>query len=136
MTYLKPIPFLIIMLLSPFFIKCEKSTTLQIEFLSGYWEVDFVERNGEQFRPKISQPLYDFYHVENKKGIRKKVAPKFDGNFQTSEDQTPFDLDLNEGKTFLYFKTLWDSWSEQIVYLDSTKLVLFHQKSNYHYKRP
>ena len=136
MTHLKLIPLLTIIFLSSFFIKCEKSTTLQIEFLLGYWEVDFVEREGEQFRPKIGQPLYDYYHIKNKKGIRKKVAPKFDGNFQTSEDETPFDLELDQGKTFLHFKTLWDSWSEQIVYLDSTKLILFHQKSNYHYKRP
>ena len=136
MTHLRLIPLLIIIFLIPIFIKCEKSTTLQIEFLSGYWEVDYVERNGEQFRPKISRPLYDYYHFENKKGIRKKVAPKFDGKFQTSEDENPFYLDLNQGKIFLHFKTLWDSWSEQIVYLDSTKLILSHQKSNYHYKRP
>ena len=108
----------------------------QLKALSGYWEIDFVEHKREQFIPKVGQPLYDFYHLEELRGVRKKVVPKFDGSFQTSEDQTPFVVQQQNEILILEFKTPWDTWSEQIMYLDSTKLILFHNNNQYHYKRP
>lgn len=114
---------------------CSENKT-QLDALAGYWEIDFVEHKGEQFIPKVGQPLYDFYHLEDFKGVRKKVVPKFDGSFQTSKDQTPFVVIKQNEELILQFKTLWDTWSEQIMYLDSTKLILFHNHNQYHYKRP
>jgi len=109
---------------------------LEMKWLSGYWEIDFVEHQGERFVPKVGQPLYDFYQLEQNNGFRKKVVPKFDGTYATSTDQTAFTLKQQKEKPILQFETPWDSWSEQIVYLDSTKLILFHNNNRYHYKRP
>ena len=119
-----------------FILGCEPTPPIELQHLSGYWEIAYVEQNGEQFIPKVGQPLYDFYYFDQTEGIRKKVAPKFDGSYQTSDDQTSFELQQKEGRYLLQFKTPWDTWSEQIVYLDSTKLVLFHLNYNYHYIRP
>lgn len=116
-------------------LSCSKQQP-KLKALSGYWEIDFVKHKEEQFIPKVGQPLYDFYHLEELRGVRKKVVPKFDGSFQTSEDQTPFVVDKLNEELILQFKTPWDSWSEQIMYLDTTKLVLFHNNNEYHYKRP
>ena len=117
-------------------LQCTAPAPIDLTHLTGYWEIEFVAHKGEHFIPKVARPLYDYYHLTNKKGVRKKVAPTFVGPYETSEDQTAFRVEEIDGKTILHFKTLWDNWSEQIVYLDSTKLILFHQNNNYHYKRP
>ena len=117
-------------------LSCQKDAQINIEQLKGYWEIDFINQQGETFNPTSITPLYDYYAIENQSGFYKKVAPAILGSFQTSEDATLFKIEQNDTGSFLRFKTPWDEWEKKIIQLDSQKLILKHEKRTFHYKRP
>lgn len=117
------------------FLGCSKSI-INPEILNGYWEIDYIMQEGEQFKPQSSNLLYDYYFIEGKEGIYKKASPLLDGKFETSLDQTSFTLVEENNITYLRFYSRWDQWSKTIVHLDSISLVLEHDQRQFFYKRP
>ena len=115
---------------------CQKSAAVHIEQLNGYWEIDFISRQGETFKPNSDAPLYDFYAIKDQSGFYKKVAPSILGSFQSSDDATLVEIKQKKSGVFLRFKTPWDEWGKKIIALDSQKLILEHEKRSFHYKRP
>ena len=106
-----------------------------LDLLSGYWRIDFITQKKETFRPKGMTKLLDYYALEKNNGVRKKVKPLINNNFQITEDQNPFTI-LYDGKDYsIQFETQWDQWSEKIIKLDKSVLVLEHQEKRYHYVR-
>lgn len=130
----KTIPFLssIVLLL---LLSCQTDIKDDLELLKGYWEIETVKEKGDVFSLNNNAPLYDFYSFEENKGIRKKVKPLFDGSFETSADETEFQLQFNDKKVILQFLTPWNTWEEEIVLLNKKTLVLQHQGRTYHYKK-
>jgi len=55
-----------------FVVGCEPTPLIELQHLSGYWEIAYVEQNGEQFIPKVGQPLYDFYYLIKPRAYEKK----------------------------------------------------------------
>ena len=115
---------------------CTNHKIVKIEALEGYWEVKYITEKGEQFTPKKTALLYDYYQMNYPKGLLKKVAPNPDGTFSTSEDATLFELEKVEKNYFIHFKSRWDEWSRKILYLDQEQLVLENDNREFYYKRP
>ena len=78
-----------------FFIFCGCNTKINIEDLSnlnGYWQIEKVTfPNGETKDFTIS-PTIDYIEIEDLEGFRKKVQPKFDGTYETSDDAEFFSI--------------------------------------------
>ena len=112
-----------------------KPVKTDVGLLAGYWRIDFITQKNETFHPKGINRLLDYYFIEKNNGIRKKVEPLINNNFQITEDQNPFTI-VYDGKDYsLKFETQWDQWSEKIIKLDKSVLVLEHQEKRYHYVR-
>ena len=107
----------------------------EIEFLNGYWRIDFISQKNETFRPEGITKLLDYYSLEKNIGVRKKVEPLINNNFIITEDQNPFRIVDNGKDYFLQFETRWDQWREKIIKLNKSELVLEHQEKKYHYIR-
>lgn len=114
---------------------CTNQPQIDLSELEGYWEIEFVEQKGEVFSNNQKTPLYDFYSVDKNSGVHKKVAPQFNGNFQTSESSVAFEITEEKGIFKLNFSTPWNRWQKVIKVLNAERLVLYHQGRNFNYKR-
>ena len=112
------------------------SERVQIDKLEGYWEIEFVYQNGEKFIPKLSNSIFDHYQIQYPKGFLNKVTLELDDSFKTSNDKTSFEIEKNNDKYYLNYKSRWDEWKSRIKFLDSQKLILEIGNRTFYYKRP
>ena len=112
------------------------SERVQIDKLEGYWEIEFINQNGEKFIPKLSNSIFDHYQIQYPKGFLNKVTLELDDSFKTSNDKTSFEIEKNNDKYYLNYKSRWDEWKSRINFLDSQKLILEIGNRTFHYKRP
>ena len=117
------------------FIDCS-SERVQINKLGGYWEIEYIYQNGEKFIPKLSKPIFDHYQIQYPKGFLNKVFHELDDSFKTSNDKTSFEIEKNNDKYYINYKSRWDEWKSRINFLDSQKLILEIGNRTFHYKRP
>tara|TARA_B100000927_G_scaffold239819_1_gene200988 strand:- start:300 stop:689 length:390 start_codon:yes stop_codon:yes gene_type:complete len=115
-------------------LSCSKQK-INLNELSGYWEIDFIKKNNEKYIPKPSILQYDHYTINNYKGIMNKVELKIDGTYATSKDNSSFILEKINDYYFIKFRTKWDEWERKIKYLDNKKMILENNNFEYHYKR-
>ena len=118
-----------------FLINCS-SERVQIDKLEGYWEIEFIYQNGEKFIPKLSKSIFDHYQIQYPKGFLNKVSLEVDESFRTSDDKTSFEIEKNNDKYYINYKSRWDEWKSRINFLDSQKLILEIGNRTFHYKRP
>ena len=72
----------------------------KLDLLNGYWEIQEVEfPNGEKKEYQMSA-VVDYIQLDNLQGYRKKVVPKFDGSFETSDDAEAFKI-IERNEKFL-----------------------------------
>ena len=119
-----------------FLLGCKSHAEVNPKQINGYWEIEFVQQKDEIFESKQSFLLYDYYSTQNNTGIYKKVAPQINGSFKTSDSAIRFEILKTKGDFILQFTSPWNTCFKTIKYLDSEKLVLFHQDRSFHYKRP
>jgi len=78
----------------------------------------------------------DYIEFDGLNGFRKKVQPKFNGTYQTSDDAEAFLISEIEGNFFINYKTELSEWSEKLVQLNSdTFSVVNEDDVRYEYKR-
>ena len=78
----------LLFLLSLTFLGCAETTISKEELrhLNGYWEISAVEfPDGGQKNYGLN-PTIEFIQWDNEQGFRKKVQPKFDGTYNTSNN--------------------------------------------------
>jgi len=114
-------------------ISCTKKQMLDLNQLNGYWEIKKVELpDGSIKEYTISQNI-DFIKLNtDSTGYRKKLQPKLDGSFYTSDDAEKFKIS-NET---LYYKNYLAQWTETILKLDTNELILINENNlKYFYQR-
>ncbi|GMN08572.1 lipocalin family protein [Croceitalea sp. MTPC5] len=107
-----------------------------LPYLNGYWEITEVTfANGEKKNYTVNTSV-DFIALEEMKGFKKKVRPKLDGSYTTSDDAEPFTI-IQQGDTYiLRYKNNLSTWEEQITVLNENNYVVVNQDNiTYHYKR-
>ncbi|WP_310993936.1 lipocalin family protein [Aequorivita marina] len=116
---------IIILLLSIFFVSCEKpDPKAQKENLNGYWEIKTVTMpNGDKKNFDVNT-LIDYIEVKGDSGTRTKVAPKFDGTFRTNGTSENFTLKIEDDSLRVYYKTPLDQWKETVIKAKDSTLVV------------
>ncbi len=107
-----------------------------LNLLNGYWEITEVQfMNGGKKEYKIS-PSVDYIQLKNLKGFRKKVNPKFNGSFETSDDAESFIIQ-KEGELFsLMYKNNLSEWKETLIDLSEQSFSVKNAEGTiYQYKR-
>ena len=119
------------------FFSCGKTVKeSELDLLNGYWEITEVQFiNGGKKEYKIS-PSVDYIQLENLKGFRKKVNPKFNGSFETSDDAESFVIQ-KEGELFsLMYKNNLSAWKETLIDLSEQSFSVKNAEGTvYQYKR-
>ncbi|MGB5369485.1 MAG: hypothetical protein WBN18_03570 [Flavobacteriaceae bacterium] len=104
--------------------------------LNGYWEIKEVVFPDGQTKEYGMSTTIDYIQVEGLKGFRKKVQPKFDGTFDTSNDAEFFALQEREGDWIMFYKTELSEWTERLVQLDEHHFSVVNEALiRYEYKR-
>ncbi len=119
-------------------IGCQETSISQeeLKYLNGYWEISKVEfPDGTQKNYGVN-PTIDFIKLEGTQGFRKKLQPKFNGAYQTSNNSELFDIVMiNENFTLRYQNDL-DEREEQLITIDSISFSVRNQAGIlYSYKR-
>lgn len=125
------------LLVSFFFISCQqKIKPSEISKINGYWEIEKVVFDKGKDKDYGMNESYDYFEISNNKGIRKKVMPQLDGTFLVNDTYENVSIRLNEDEVFLDFSTSFMKWSEEMIAISDTELVLINtQKTEYHYKK-
>lgn len=119
------------------FLSCsEVPTKGDLVHLNGYWEIkEVVFPNGGTKAYKANMDV-DFFSLEGEAGYRKKVQPKFNGHYQTSDDAQPFTVQTTDGALQLHYSNELTTWAETLIALNKGELVLKNEDGiTYHYIR-
>jgi hypothetical protein len=128
---------LVSLLLFLCFLACsEKISVSDLNHINGYWEIEEVKfPDGESKEYNVNMTI-DYFEYNNMKGFRKKVQPKFDGTYITSNDATSFQINERDGFFWMSYQNDLSSWEEQITAITKTKMVVKNKEGlSYHYRR-
>lgn len=121
-----------------FLVSCQKEVKeTDIQNLSGYWEIEHVILPDGETKEYKANETFDFFEVNDKKGIRKKGIQQYDGTFLTNDVSEDFTIELKDGSCFINYKTDFSQWKEEIISISKEKLIVKNNNDlEYHYKRP
>ncbi len=111
-------------------------STDSLPLLNGYWEIEkvvFPDGNSKEYKASTT---VDFIALKNQEGYRKKVQPKFDGTFDTSNDAEPFLITDNDGRFYFQYKNDLSEWKELLVEISDDSFAVVNEDGiRYEYKR-
>lgn len=104
--------------------------------LNGYWEIGkVVFPDGTSKEYQVNTTI-DYIQLEGLQGFRKKVSPKFDGTYETSDDSEGFMVTEKDGNFVINYKTELSEWSETLVALNEEAFSVVNGDGlRYDYKR-
>ena len=107
-----------------------------LHLLNGYWEIEKVSLPNGETKDFMSSTTIDYIELDGMKGFRKKVQPKFNGTFETSNDAELFTIVQNGEGFDLNYKGSTNSWSEKLMSISKDNFSVTNQDSmTYGYKR-
>ncbi|WP_298488499.1 hypothetical protein [uncultured Maribacter sp.] len=127
-----------VILITLCFISCTSKINKQdIKNLNGYWEIQKVTfKDGTSKEYKMSTTL-DYIQVLDTTGYRKKVQPKFNGTYETSNDAETFRITEENATFFLnYSSDEISKRKEKLITLNkNTFSVINEEEVMYTYKK-
>ena len=112
-----------------------------LDLLNGYWEIEeviFPDGSTKEYKTNLS---IDYVLMEDKKGYRKKVQPKFNGTYDTSDDADLFLILERDGVFSFSYKSenndgLVAQRSEELIHISENKFSVRNTDGFiYNYKR-
>lgn len=128
---------IVILFLILFLISCQdKKSDINIKDLNGYWEIVQAQNPyGKSLIYSINTQV-DYFEVEDSLGFRKKMKPDLNGNYTTSKALEKFKWNVEKDSLKLYYSTPYDSWTEVILELNDSLMLVINQKDFlYTYKK-
>ncbi|PHQ62030.1 MAG: hypothetical protein COC08_02655 [Maribacter sp.] len=104
--------------------------------LNGYWEIQRVTFADGKVKEYKVNPSLDYIQIDGLNGFRKKVYPKFDGTYDTTNDAEFFEIISYESNFEFNYKNELSQWKETIISLSTNKFsVIDKENITYEYKR-
>lgn len=116
---------------------CSKNPEQFIPHLEGYWEIERVTlADGTKKEYTINETI-DFIALNDSlKGFRKKMKPRFDGKYETSNAVEELQLKVENDSLNLYYSTKYAHWKETVLMANSSQLKIINEnKDVFLYKR-
>jgi len=103
---------------SLFLISCNsKIDKNKLHLLNGYWEIKEVAfKDGTKKKYSINSTV-DYIELDSVTGYRKKVNPKFNGTFETSNDAESFEIRVSNDTVFMKYTNNSNTWEEVLTSL-------------------
>jgi len=104
--------------------------------LNGYWEIKTVTfKDGFRKEYKVNTTV-DFIKIDSLKGYRKKMYPKFNGTYDTSNDVKNFYITTEENTFIFNYKTKITAWKEELLSLSKNEFSVKNEQDKiYTYQR-
>ncbi|MFK5974772.1 MAG: hypothetical protein QM485_16030 [Flavobacteriaceae bacterium] len=120
-----------------FTIGCTNSISEKdLKNLNGYWEIHRVTFADGKTKEYTINPSVDYIQIDGLNGFRKKVYPKFDGTYDTSNDAEFFVIISDKSNFEFNYKSELSQWKETIITLSTNKFsVIDKENITYEYKR-
>lgn len=111
--------------------------TEDVAKINGYWEIEkVILPDGKTKDYKINETI-DYFEIKDDKGFRKKVMPQLDGKYIDNGHEEQITVLSKDGKTYLNYATEYAKWTEEIIEVADSSLVLKNKQNlEYHYKKP
>ncbi len=107
-----------------------------IKHLNGYWEIERVQlSNGTEKKYNYNQSV-DFFEINDAIGIRKKVQPKLDGSFITTNDREVFTIKIENDSLRMYYKNSLSSRKETVVLAKENQIIIKNEAGNTYFYKP
>lgn len=108
----------------------------KLELLNGYWEIEEVRTQDGQTRTYPASSTIDYIELRGEAGFRKKVQPRLDGGFSTSDDAIRFRILQRGDAIYLVYNTEEENWEEELTALEEDTFSLRSAGGlTYQYKR-
>ena len=119
------------------FMACgDKITSSELQHLNGYWEIQKVVFPQGDTKEYNLNTTIDFITLEHNTGFRKKVQPKLDGTYITSDDAVSFRIINVDGDFKLHYSNDLNQWEERIIEISKERLTVVSEENiRYYYKR-
>lgn len=120
-----------------FFVACQSEVSKEdLKQLNGYWEIKTVVFPDGTTKEYKSSSTVDYFEIENLKGFRKKVQPKLNGTYDTSNDAELFTIVKKERGFQMVYKNELSEWSETLLSLHETSFSVVNKEGvRYDYNR-
>jgi len=116
---------------------CQSNPSEIIRNIDGYWEIEQVKKNGDVVKSFKINPNIDHFTINNNRtsGQRKKLTPRFDGSFETSQDVLHFKIEILENDVFLIYSNAILTLKERVELATEKQLILTNSEGfKYTYK--
>ncbi len=116
---------------------CKQDSRAFIHQINGYWEIESVTLPNGSTKEYTFNGNIDFIQVNDSlRGYRKKLKPKLNGTFSSTDDMESLKLVLENDSLNAYYQTPFANWKETILFADESHLKVINQdKKVYLYKR-
>lgn len=109
------------------FFNC-KEKNVDLMQLNGYWEIEEVQLPDGSLRDYTYNNTIDYIELtDSVNGIREKLKPKIDGDFEGSNLKESFEVRKENDSLNLYYKTPYSHWKETILMLNEEHLKVINQ---------
>lgn len=128
--------FILVLLCFNFLACSEKVTKEELKQLNGYWEISQVTFADGQKKAYKVNPNVDYIELKEMTGFKKKVTPKFNGTYDTSNDAETFTIIENDGGFLFSYKNKLTQWEEKITEITANRFSIKNEANiSYTYKR-
>ncbi len=104
--------------------------------LNGYWEIAKVTFTDGQEKEYGLNNTIDYIKITDTNGFRKKMQPKLDGTYSTSNDAEFFTVSQRGESLFLLYKNDLSQWEEQLLKIsEDSYTVINEEQISYTYRR-
>ncbi|PCJ98274.1 MAG: hypothetical protein COA50_01835 [Flavobacteriaceae bacterium] len=116
---------------------CTKKVTKEdLTQLNGYWEIDKVIFHDGSTKEYNVNTSIDYIEISALKGFKKKVQPKFDGTYTTSNNTVFFSISEIDGVFKIHFKNGLSDRTEQIISISEHNFSVSTKEGiTYNYRR-
>ncbi|SHJ40950.1 hypothetical protein SAMN04487911_12027 [Arenibacter nanhaiticus] len=113
-----------------------KVSKADLNLLNGYWEIKKVTFPDGSTKAYTVNTSIDYIELKDTEGFRKKMYPKFDGTYETSNDAEYFSIYEKDGVFTLHYKTDLSEWQEQVISISENSFTVSNRENtHYQYKR-
>ena len=119
------------------FLGCTDTVSKEdLNLLNGYWEIASVKFPDGQKKTYTVNPSIDYIELTEMQGFKKKVHPKFDGTYDTSNDAESFTIIENKGVFIISYKNKLSAWEERLIKLENDSFQIVNEEHiTYFFKR-
>src|SRR6478609_10476084 len=116
---------------------CKPQITKEdISKINGYWEIEKVLLADGSEKDYGINVTYDYIHIENNEGFRKKVKHQLNGKYLVDDTSEKVSVINQDDKVYLNYTTPYAKWKEELKSVSDKEMVIVNQaKNEYHYKR-